>query len=60
MLMPLFGNSDVVVYGVQIPGFEGTAGMAAIAADVPSGKELERLYAEMKAALPAYALLQVL
>ena len=54
--MPLFGNSDVVVFGVQVPGFEGTAGMAAIAVDLPSGQEFRQLYAEMRVALPAYAM----
>ncbi|XP_063722029.1 long-chain fatty acid transport protein 1-like isoform X2 [Symsagittifera roscoffensis] len=56
VLMPLFGNSDVVVFGVQVPGFEGTAGMAAIAVDLPSSQEFRQLYAEMRVALPAYAM----
>ena len=57
--MQHFNNADVVVYGVHVIGYEGTAGMAAVAApeqQVTDPKFLERLYFELRASLPTYAL----
>ena len=49
----LFDLSDVVVYGVEIPGTEGRAGMAAICnVDVLP----PNLYQELSRVLPAYAI----
>ncbi|XP_069741766.1 long-chain fatty acid transport protein 4 isoform X2 [Narcine bancroftii] len=46
--------ADVVVYGVEVPGAEGKAGMGAIAE--PSGWiDLEKFYTDLKMALPPYA-----
>jgi len=49
-------NPNIVqanVYGVEVPGADGRAGMASI---VTSGKlDLEKLYADVAAALPHYA-----
>ncbi|OPJ67843.1 long-chain fatty acid transport protein 4 isoform A [Patagioenas fasciata monilis] len=45
---------DVVVYGVEIPGIEGKAGMAAIA-DPENSCNLEVFASELKKALPLYA-----
>ena len=49
----LFNLSDVVVYGVEVPGTEGRAGMAAICNvdDLPPN-----LYQELSHVLPAYAI----
>jgi solute carrier family 27 fatty acid transporter 1/4 len=47
-------NKDVAVYGVQIPGTDGRAGMAAIA-DPEGAVDLTVLANGLKASLPAYA-----
>lgn len=47
------GVLDVSVYGVEIPGRDGRAGMAAIVAG--DGFALDGLYAHVAAQLPAYA-----
>ena len=45
---------DVVVYGVNIPGTEGKAGMAAIS-DPDNHVDLESLLESLKKSLPSYA-----
>ena len=47
--------SDVVVYGVVIPGCEGKAGMAAIA-DTVKNVDLDELLTKLKKSLPAYSI----
>lgn len=47
------GVLDVNVYGVEIPGRDGRAGMAAIVAG--EGFEIDGLYAHLAAQLPTYA-----
>lgn len=44
--------TQAIVYGVQVPGQDGRAGMAAI---TPEGVDLKALYAHLAANLPAYA-----
>ncbi|XP_022789669.1 long-chain fatty acid transport protein 4-like isoform X1 [Stylophora pistillata] len=46
---------DVVVYGVQVPGIEGRAGMAAIADPLNKGINLSSLVQGLKEKLPSYA-----
>ncbi|KAK6481081.1 long-chain fatty acid transport protein 4-like [Huso huso] len=53
-LSRLLDMTDVVVYGVEVPGIEGRAGMAAIA-DPASGIDLERFARDLEKALPPYA-----
>nr|XP_003229743.3 PREDICTED: long-chain fatty acid transport protein 4 [Anolis carolinensis] len=53
-LSRLLSMTDVVVYGVEVPGAEGKAGMAAIV-DPDHTCDLERFAEDMKKALPAYA-----
>ncbi|XP_069177314.1 long-chain fatty acid transport protein 4 isoform X4 [Procambarus clarkii] len=48
------GHADVVVYGVEVPGAEGRAGMAAIL-DGEVSLNLEELYAGVMRALASYA-----
>jgi len=45
---------DCVVYGVEVPGCEGRAGMLAIP-DPDRSVKLEQLYADLDSRLPAYA-----
>ncbi|KAG8448007.1 hypothetical protein GDO86_015200 [Hymenochirus boettgeri] len=53
-LSRLLGQADVVVYGVEVPGTEGRAGMAAIAD--PSGNcDLEKFGRDLRKTLPVYA-----
>lgn len=52
-LRPLPGIDDVLVYGVEIRGSEGRAGMAAIYA--PGGLDLAALHRHARSTLPAYA-----
>lgn len=47
------GVRDVTVYGVEIPGRDGRAGMAAIVAD--KSFDVEGLYPYLKSRLPVYA-----
>jgi fatty-acyl-CoA synthase len=47
------GVLDVNVYGVEIPGRDGRAGMAAVVAG--EGFDLDGLYSHLAAQLPAYA-----
>jgi len=47
------GLSDVVVYGVPVPGCEGRAGMASIAVN---DMDLPGFYSHLKQALPSYAI----
>ncbi|KAK7057005.1 hypothetical protein SK128_012334 [Halocaridina rubra] len=47
-------DTDIVVYGVEIPGAEGRAGMAAIL-DENNSLDLNRLYAVVMKSLPSYA-----
>ena len=49
------GIDEVNVYGVHVPGYDGRAGMAALALHEPGHLDFEALYAEMKKRLPAYA-----
>lgn len=55
----ILGLKAVVVYGVQIPGTEGRAGMAAITVDSTTDQnrtiDLKRLYQDLTKKLPAYA-----
>uniref|UniRef100_A0A672J5S3 Arachidonate--CoA ligase n=1 Tax=Salarias fasciatus TaxID=181472 RepID=A0A672J5S3_SALFA len=53
-LSRLLDMKDVVVYGVEVPGAEGKAGMAAIA-DPSHSSDLEKLVKDMEKALPPYA-----
>ena len=46
------GVKHAIVYGVQVPGQDGRAGMAAITSEVV---DLKALYAHLAANLPAYA-----
>src|SRR4051812_33080912 len=50
----IFGSKDCTVYGVQIAGTEGRAGMAAIV-DAEVDVDLEKLATETKKQLPHYA-----
>lgn len=49
------GIAEVNVYGVHVPGYDGRAGMAAIALSDSEELDLDALYAEMKKRLPVYA-----
>ncbi|XP_034458037.1 long-chain fatty acid transport protein 4 isoform X2 [Hippoglossus hippoglossus] len=53
-LSRLLEMKDVVVYGVEVPGAEGKAGMAAIA-DPSNNTDLEKFVKDMEKALPPYA-----
>uniref|UniRef100_A0A8C6WSZ8 Arachidonate--CoA ligase n=1 Tax=Neogobius melanostomus TaxID=47308 RepID=A0A8C6WSZ8_9GOBI len=53
-LSRLLDMKDVVVYGVEVPGAEGKAGMAAIA-DPSQSSDLDKLVKDMEKALPPYA-----
>uniref|UniRef100_A0A8C2YGS8 Very long-chain fatty acid transport protein n=1 Tax=Coturnix japonica TaxID=93934 RepID=A0A8C2YGS8_COTJA len=53
-LSRILNLTDVVVYGVEIPGIEGKAGMAAIA-DPENSCDLESFASQLKKALPLYA-----
>ncbi|KAK7896242.1 hypothetical protein WMY93_021567 [Mugilogobius chulae] len=53
-LSRLLDMKDVVVYGVEVPGAEGKAGMAAIA-DPSLSSDLDKLVKDMEKALPPYA-----
>ncbi|MEQ1783588.1 MAG: long-chain-acyl-CoA synthetase [Hyphomonadaceae bacterium] len=46
------GVKHAIVYGVQVPGQDGRAGMAAI---TPEGIDLKALYAHLAANLPSFA-----
>ena len=50
----ILGLCDVVVYGVQVPGTEGRAGMAAVV-DSESNIDLSRLIQGLNEQLPHYA-----
>ena len=54
MISQVVGLRDCVVYGVEIPGTEGRAGMAAIP-DPERVVDLSKLYEGMAAKLPSYA-----
>merc|ERR1719295_1015760 len=54
MISQVIGLRDCVVYGVEIPGTEGRAGMAAIP-DPDKRVDLASLYAGMVDKLPSYA-----
>uniref|UniRef100_A0AAQ4R2T6 Very long-chain fatty acid transport protein n=1 Tax=Gasterosteus aculeatus aculeatus TaxID=481459 RepID=A0AAQ4R2T6_GASAC len=53
-LSRLLDMKDVVVYGVEVPGAEGKAGMAAIA-DPTHSTDLVKFVKDMEKALPPYA-----
>uniref|UniRef100_A0A3Q2QK54 Arachidonate--CoA ligase n=1 Tax=Fundulus heteroclitus TaxID=8078 RepID=A0A3Q2QK54_FUNHE len=53
-LSRLLDMKDVVVYGVEVPGAEGKAGMAAIA-DPSQSTDLEKFFKDMDKVLPPYA-----
>ncbi|MBN3323899.1 S27A4 protein, partial [Atractosteus spatula] len=53
-LSRILDMTDVVVYGVAVPGAEGKAGMAAIA-DPHNGTDLEKFGRKLERALPPYA-----
>jgi hypothetical protein len=46
---------DCVVYGVEVPGCEGRAGMLAVRDAPGRDAELRRLYAGLETRLPGYA-----
>ena len=48
-------QTDSVVYGVEVPGVEGKAGMAAIVEDAAKF-DLDRFLINLKAELPSYAI----
>lgn len=48
-------STEVVVYGVEIPGQEGRAGMAAINKEETSRIDFQELSQNLKLNLPAYA-----
>jgi len=48
------GNKDAAVYGVEVPGTDGRAGMSAIA-DTANDIDLESLHEAVSKELPAYA-----
>ncbi|XP_072176676.1 long-chain fatty acid transport protein 4-like [Diadema setosum] len=50
----LIGLHDTVVYGVEVPGAEGRAGMAAIV-DPNNSLNVSSLYPKLKANLPSYS-----
>lgn len=55
VLSKVLHQQDAIVYGVEVPGVEGRAGMAAIVA--PSdGIDLKNFLASVKKQLPSYAL----
>lgn len=49
------GNADVVVYGVEVPGAEGRAGMAAVERKDDQDLDLTALYTALESSLAAYA-----
>lgn len=49
------GLSDIVVYGVPVPGCEGRAGMVSLAAK-PEDLDMEAFHAHLKKSLPPYAI----
>jgi hypothetical protein len=51
----LFLLQDCVVYGVEVPGCEGRAGMLAVPDAPGRDAELRRLYAGLETRLPGYA-----
>ncbi|XP_066569227.1 long-chain fatty acid transport protein 4 [Amia ocellicauda] len=53
-LSRILDMTDVVVYGVEVPGAEGKAGMAAIA-DPTNRTDLEKFSKDVEKALPPYA-----
>ncbi|XP_049324779.1 long-chain fatty acid transport protein 4 [Astyanax mexicanus] len=53
-LSRLLDMKDVVVYGVEVPGVEGKAGMAAVA-DPENSTDLEKFSRDLEKALPVYA-----
>uniref|UniRef100_U3IWN5 long-chain-fatty-acid--CoA ligase n=1 Tax=Anas platyrhynchos platyrhynchos TaxID=8840 RepID=U3IWN5_ANAPP len=54
MLSHILNQTDVAVYGVEVPGVEGKAGMAAIA-DPKTKVNPNVLYQELQKVLPPYA-----
>ncbi|XP_053138290.1 long-chain fatty acid transport protein 4 [Hemicordylus capensis] len=53
-LSRILNMTDVVVYGVEVPGTEGKAGMAAVV-DPDNSCDLESFAEEMRKALPVFA-----
>ncbi|XP_019640878.1 PREDICTED: long-chain fatty acid transport protein 4-like [Branchiostoma belcheri] len=51
----LLDHRDTVVYGVEVPGMEGRAGMAAVA-DQNNSLDLKKLASSLKQVLPVYAI----
>jgi fatty-acyl-CoA synthase len=49
------GIDEANVYGVHVPGYDGRAGMAAIALSANEDIDFDALYAELKKRLPPYA-----
>nr|CAD2152287.1 unnamed protein product [Meloidogyne enterolobii] len=60
VLLPLKSIIDAVVYGINIPGIEGSIGMAAIVRNrieqTPDEEFLQQLSSRLRAALPPYAI----
>ena len=52
----MLGHTSAVVYGVEVPGAEGKAGMAAILQEEEGDKvNLDLLASGLRKALPSYA-----
>ena len=51
----VLGHTSAVVYGVEVPGAEGKAGMAAILQEEGDKLDLEFLASGLRKALPSYA-----
>uniref|UniRef100_A0A8C7Z6Z5 Very long-chain fatty acid transport protein n=1 Tax=Oryzias sinensis TaxID=183150 RepID=A0A8C7Z6Z5_9TELE len=54
VLSGLLGHTDVAVYGVSVPGVEGSAGMAALA-HTGGQMDLDAFLSAVRQALPSYA-----
>ena len=54
MLSNVLNQSDTIVYGVEVPGVEGRAGMAAIV-EPSGGLDLKYFLSAVKNQLPSYA-----
>ncbi len=54
MISSIVDQQDVIVYGVQVPGMEGRAGMAAIA-EPTGGLDLKSFESGIQQRLPPYS-----
>ena len=55
MISGVAGQTDTIVYGVEVPGVEGKAGMAAIV-ETNGHFDLDTFLKNLKAELPSYAI----